>query len=130
MGRKLNKLEILFYDIKYFFNKKNIIEEVLTKFSISGKYWKEAYYKLLEDYCKVMYEVTDGMMSYKHYRPEDILSLDEERINRIIYKDRLEQLKKIMSEVKDYPTVSDVMIALDEYIQEAEEGYEIYKRGN
>ena len=33
-----------------------------------------------------------------------------------------------MNEVKDYPTVLDVMIALDEYRVEAEDGYEIYKR--
>lgn len=128
MGRKLNKLEMLIFNIKEFFNKKNIIEEVLTKSSISGKYWQDAYYNLLEDYCTVMYDVTDGILSYKHYKPEDILELDNERINRIIYQDRVEQLKEIMNEVKDYPTVLDVMIALDEYRVEAEGSYEIYKR--
>jgi hypothetical protein len=102
----------------------------LTHFSIFGKYWQKAYYNLLKDYCTIIYEVTDGFLSYKYYRPEDILMLDEERINRIIYQDRLKQLKDIMNEIKDYPTVLDVMIALDEYRQEAEDGYEIYKRGN
>ena len=77
-----------------------------------------------------MYEVTDGIMSYKHYRPEDILGLDEERITRIIYKDRLEQLEIIMKEIRDYPDVLNVMIALDEYRQEAQDGYNIYKKGN
>ena len=129
MGRKLNKLEILFYNIKDFFTKKNLLEEFLPKFSLTGQYWKEAYKELLEDYCDVMYTVTDGMMSYKHYRPEDILMLDDERINRIIYEDRVEQLREIMSEVKDYASV-DVMIALDEYRQEAQDGCEFYKRGN
>ena len=130
MSRKLNKLEILFYNIKDFFSEENMLYEILPKLNLAGKYWKDAYKKLLEDYCKVMYEVTDGILSYKHYRPEDILSLDEERINRIIYEDRLEQLKEIISEVKDYPTVLDVMIALDEYRQEAQDGYDIYKKGN
>ena len=36
-------------------------------------------------------------MSYKHYNPKDILMLDDERINRIIYQDRLVQLKNIMN---------------------------------
>ena len=53
------------------------------------------------------------------------LALGDERVNRIIYQDRVEQLKEIMNEVKDYPTVLDVMIALDEYRQEAENGYKI-----
>ena len=130
MGRKLNKLEILFYDIKDFFSEENMLYVILPKFNLAGKYWKTRYENLLEKYCKVIYEVTDGIMSYKEYRPEDILMLDDERINRIIYQDRLERLKDIMSEVKDYPTVLDVMIALDEYRQEAEDGCEFYKRGN
>ena len=127
MGRKLNKLEILFYDIKDFFSEENMLYVILPKFNLAGKYWKSRYENLLEKYCKVMYEITDGIMSYKEYRPEDILMLDDKRINRIIYQDRVEQLKEIMSEVKDYVSV-DVMITLDEYRVEAEDGYEIYKR--
>ena len=128
MGRKLNKLEILFYNIKDFFSEENMLHVILPKFNLAGKYWKTRYENLLEKYCKVMYEVTDGIMSYKEYRPEDILMLDDERINRIIYQDRAKQLKEIMSEVKDYASV-DVMIALDEYRVEAEDNYEIYKKG-
>lgn len=130
MGRKLNKLEILFYDIKDFFSEDNMLCNILPKFNLAGKFWREEYYGLLEDYCKVIYEVTDGFMSYKHYRPEDVLALDEDRINRIIYQDRLQQLEYIMSEIKDYPTVLDAMIALDKYRQEAQDGYDIYKKGN
>lgn len=129
MGRELNKLEILFYNIKDFFSEENMLYVILPKFNLAGKYWKTRYENLLEKYCKVMYEVTDGIMSYKEYRPEDILALDDERINRIIYEDRVEQLREIMSEVKDYASI-DVMIALDEYRQEAQDGYEFYKRGN
>lgn len=128
MSRKLNKLEILIYDIKTFFSKDNLYNEVFPKLCPSCKSWKVDYYKLLEDYCTIIYKVTDGILSYKHYKPEDILMLDEERINRIIYEDRLEQLENIISEVKDYPTIEDVMITLDEYRQEAEDGYECYKR--
>lgn len=129
MSRKLNKLEILFHDIKDFFSEENMLYVILPKFNLAGKYWKTRYENLLEKYCKVMYKVTDGIMSYKEYRSEDILMLDDERINRIIYQDRVEQLKEIMNEVKDYASV-DVMIALDEYRQEAQDGYEFYKRGN
>lgn len=129
MGKELNKLEILFYNIKDFFSEENMLYVILPKFNLAGKYWKTRYENLLEKYCKVMYEVTDGIMSYKEYRPEDILTLDDERINRIIYQDRAEQISVIMSEVKDYASV-DVMIALDEYRQEAQDGYEFYKRGN
>ena len=129
MGRKLNKLEILLYDIKDFFSEENILYVILPKFNLAGKYWKTRYENLLEKYCKVMYEVTDGIMSYKEYKPEDILDLDDERINRIVYQDRVEQLKEIMNEIKEYASV-DVMIALDEYRQDAKAGCEIYKRGN
>ncbi len=129
MGRKLNKLEILFYNIKDFFSEENMLYVVLPKFNLAVKYWKTRYENLLEKYCKVMYEVTDGIMSYKEYRPEDILALDDERVNRIIYQDRAEQLKEIMRDIKAYASF-DVLIALDEYRQKAEEGYEFYKKGN
>ena len=129
MSRKLNKLEILFYNIKDFFSEENILYVILPKFNLAGKYWKTEYENLLEKYCKVMYDVTDGILSYKEYTPETILELDDERINRIIYQDRIEQLKEIMSDIKEYAS-TDVMIALDEYRVEAEDGYEFYKRGH
>lgn len=105
------------------------ILDFINKICPSCKSWEKDYNKLFEDYCTVMYDITDGILSYKHYRPEDILSLNEERENRMIYQDRLEQLEDIMKEIKDYAS-TDVMITLDEYRQKAQDGYDYYKRGN
>lgn len=130
MGRELNKLEILFYNIKDFFSEENMLYVILPKFNLAGKYWKTRYENLLEKYCKVMYEITDGIMSYKEYRPEDILMLDDERINRIIYQDRIEQLEYLKKSIQVHIPQLEVIREIDKHILDAEENYQVYKRGN
>lgn len=127
MGRKLNKLEIIIVRIKEIFSIENIINYLL-KLSKNENYWKTEYDKLLEDYCTVIYEVTDGILSYKHYNPKDILMLDDERINRIVYRNVLEELLELKRRFSIH-NKSEHLKILDKFIENAQENHDSYKRG-
>ena len=128
MSRKLNKLKILWYDIKEFFSKDNLFVNIFPKVCPSCKLWKSYYYKLLEDYCTITYEVTDGILSYKHYRPEDILSLDDERINRLNYDFLITELEFLLDESKDCKNKKQIINIIKKYIDENKDNYETYKK--
>jgi hypothetical protein len=102
-------LKYRFWDLQEYLTGKSIKDiymDLLNKTCPNCKDWQKHYDKLLEDYCTVMFEVTGGILSYKHYRPEDILMLDTERVNKLCLEflvDELESMLDIMNEKGNNP---------------------------